>query len=50
MASTSMKKVNGTADYQRMYQLIRQPQPVEDRLFESSKTRASERSCSPSDE
>ena len=25
---------NGTADYQRMYQLIRQPAPVDDRLFE----------------
>jgi len=25
---------NGTADYQRMYQLIRQPQPIGDRLFE----------------
>jgi hypothetical protein len=25
---------NGTADYQRMYQLIRQPQPIDDRLFE----------------
>ena len=25
---------NGTADYQRMYQLIRQPQPIADRLFE----------------
>ena len=24
---------NGTADYQRMYQLVRQPGPVEDRLF-----------------
>jgi hypothetical protein len=24
----------GTADYQRMYQLIRQPAPIEDRLFE----------------
>jgi len=25
---------NGTADYQRMYQLIRQPMPIGDRLFE----------------
>jgi hypothetical protein len=25
---------NGTADYQRMYQLIRQPAPIGDRLFE----------------
>jgi hypothetical protein len=25
---------NGTADYQRMYQLIRQPPPIGDRLFE----------------
>jgi hypothetical protein len=25
---------NGTADYQRLYQLIRQPQPIDDRLFE----------------
>jgi thiol-disulfide isomerase/thioredoxin len=25
---------NGTADYQRMYQLIRQPQPIVDRTFE----------------
>ncbi|HKY67712.1 MAG TPA: redoxin domain-containing protein [Acidimicrobiales bacterium] len=25
---------NGTADYQRMYQLIRQPAPIDDRLFE----------------
>jgi hypothetical protein len=25
---------NGTADYQRMYQLIRQPGPIVDRLFE----------------
>lgn len=25
---------NGTADYQRLYQLIRQPGPIEDRLFE----------------
>jgi Thioredoxin like C-terminal domain len=25
---------NGTADYQRMYQLIRQPGPIGDRLFE----------------
>ena len=25
---------NGTADYQRMYQLIRQPQPVADRRFD----------------
>jgi hypothetical protein len=25
---------NGTADYQRMYQLIRQPRPVSDRTFE----------------
>jgi hypothetical protein len=25
---------NGTADYQRMYQLIRQPQPIADRLFQ----------------
>jgi hypothetical protein len=25
---------NGTAHYQRMYQLIRQPQPIGDRLFE----------------
>jgi hypothetical protein len=25
---------NGTADYQRMYQLIRQPSPIGDRLFE----------------
>ena len=25
---------NGTADYQRMYQLIRQPQPIDDRLCE----------------
>jgi hypothetical protein len=25
---------NGTADYQRMYQLIRQPMPINDRLFE----------------
>ena len=25
---------NGTADYQRMYQLIRQPPPIDDRLFE----------------
>jgi hypothetical protein len=25
---------NGTADYQRMYQLIRQPEPVTDRTFE----------------
>ncbi|HEY6427189.1 MAG TPA: redoxin domain-containing protein [Acidimicrobiales bacterium] len=25
---------NGTADYQRMYQLIRQPSPIVDRLFE----------------
>jgi Thioredoxin like C-terminal domain/AhpC/TSA family len=25
---------NGTADYQRMYQLIRQPSPIDDRLFE----------------
>jgi hypothetical protein len=24
---------NGTADYQRMYQLVRQPQPIGDRLF-----------------
>jgi hypothetical protein len=24
---------NGTADYQRMYQLIRQPQPIDDRMF-----------------
>jgi len=24
---------NGTADYQRMYQLIRQPGPIDDRLF-----------------
>jgi hypothetical protein len=25
---------NGTADYQRMYQLIRQPAPISDRWFE----------------
>jgi hypothetical protein len=25
---------NGTTDYQRMYQLIRQSQPIGDRLFE----------------
>jgi hypothetical protein len=25
---------NGTADYQRIYQLIRQPAPIGDRLFE----------------
>jgi hypothetical protein len=25
---------NGTADYQRMYQLIRQPRPIEDRVFQ----------------
>jgi hypothetical protein len=25
---------NGTADYERMYQLIRQPEPIDDRLFE----------------
>jgi hypothetical protein len=25
---------NGTADYQRMYQLIRQPHPIDDRVFE----------------
>jgi len=25
---------SGTADYQRMYQLIRQPQPIDDRSFE----------------
>src|SRR6202011_50642 len=25
---------NGVADYQRMYQLIRQPPPIGDRLFE----------------
>jgi Thioredoxin like C-terminal domain len=25
---------DGTADYQRMYQLIRQPAPIGDRLFE----------------
>ena len=25
---------NGTADYQRMYQLIRQPPPIGDRRFE----------------
>ena len=25
---------NGTADYQRMYQLVRQPAPIGDRLFE----------------
>jgi Thioredoxin like C-terminal domain len=25
---------NGTADYQRMYQLIRQPSQIGDRLFE----------------
>jgi hypothetical protein len=25
---------NGTADYQRMYQLVRQPAPIADRLFE----------------
>ena len=25
---------NGTADYQRLYQLIRQPTPISDRLFE----------------
>ena len=25
---------NGIADYQRMYQLIRQPAPIGDRLFE----------------
>ena len=25
---------DGIADYQRMYQLIRQPSPVDDRLFE----------------
>ena len=25
---------NGTADYQRMYQLIRQPMPIVDRRFE----------------
>jgi Thioredoxin like C-terminal domain len=25
---------HGTADYQRMYQLIRQPPPIGDRLFE----------------
>jgi thioredoxin family protein len=25
---------SGTADYQRMYQLIRQPQPIDDRVFE----------------
>jgi hypothetical protein len=25
---------DGTADYQRLYQLIRQPQPIDDRLFE----------------
>ena len=25
---------DGTADYQRMYQLIRQPGPIDDRLFE----------------
>jgi hypothetical protein len=25
---------NGTADYQRMYQLIRQPGPIEDRVFQ----------------
>jgi hypothetical protein len=24
---------NGTADYQRMYQLIRQPGPIDDRVF-----------------
>ena len=24
---------DGTADYQRMYQLIRQPAPIDDRLF-----------------
>jgi hypothetical protein len=25
---------NGTADYQRMYQLVRQPPPIGDRLFQ----------------
>jgi hypothetical protein len=25
---------NGAADYQRMYQLIRQPQPIGDRRFQ----------------
>ena len=25
---------NGTADYQRLYQLIRQPAPISDRRFE----------------
>jgi hypothetical protein len=25
---------NGAADYQRMYQLIRQPPPITDRVFE----------------
>ena len=33
-ASTSTSSGNGTADYQRMYQLIRQPPPIGDRLFE----------------
>ena len=34
MASTSTSTATARADYQRMYQLIRQPAPIDDRRFE----------------